>query len=105
MKISVDDQEVFRLSETQKKVIKNDIQEEVFDADMKRRLEYILMHKYERCFERLKAEWCNSSPGQQSKLEKNGVSSIPTNPDQLAELIFTQQNYKNRSKRESESKL
>ena len=57
MKISVDDQECFCLNETQKKVIKNDISEDVFDEDMKRRLQYILMHKYERCFERLKQEW------------------------------------------------
>jgi len=93
MKISVDDQELFRLSETQKKVIKNDIHEDIFDEDMKRRLQYILTHKYERCFERLKKEW-------EPKLRANGVSMIPTDPDALAVLIFSQPNYKNRSQRE-----
>lgn len=93
MKISVDDQELFRLSETQKKVIKNDIKEEIFDEDMKRRLQYILTHKYERCFERLKAEW-------EPKLRANGVAMIPTDPDALAELIFSQPAYKSRSDRE-----
>lgn len=97
MKISVDDQELFRLSETQKKVIKNDIQEDIFDGDMKRRLHYVLTHKYEQCFDRLKNEWA-------PKLAQR-MSSIPTNPDQLAELIFSQPDYKNRSARESESKL
>lgn len=93
MKISVDDQELFRLSETQKKVIKNDIPEEIFDDDMKRRLQYILTHKYERCFERLKAEW-------EPKLRASGIAMIPTDPDSFAELIFSQPAYKNRSDRE-----
>ena len=57
MKISVNDKELFTLTETQKSVIKNDIHADEFDADMARRLEYILTHKYERCFERLKKEW------------------------------------------------
>jgi hypothetical protein len=94
MKISVNDQELFTLSETKKKVIKNDIPQEIFDEDMKRRLEYILMHKYESCFERLKKEW-------EPKLAANGVQMIPTDPDAFAELVFAQPNYKDRSAREA----
>lgn len=96
MKISVDDRELFTLSETQKNVIRNDIHDEDFEADMQRRLQYILMHKYERCFERLKKEW-------EPKLRANGVDMMPTDPDKLAELIFKQPNYKNRSQREREA--
>lgn len=98
MKISVNDQELFTLTETQKKVIQNDIHSEIFDADMKRRLQYILMHKYERCYGRLKSEW-------ESKLAANGVKAIPLDPDEFAELVFKQPNYKNRSARELEAKL
>jgi len=93
MKVSVDDVPLFTLTEMQKKVIKNDIMEEIFEDDMKRRLEYILKHKYERCFERLKAEW-------DSKLAAKGYEMIPTNPDIYAELVFSQPEYKNRSQRE-----
>jgi len=50
MKISVDSEDLFTLTETQKKVIMNDVHADAFDADMKRRLQYILMHKYEECF-------------------------------------------------------
>lgn len=96
MKVSVNDQELFRLSEIQKKVIKNDIQDEIFDEDMKRRLQYILTHKYERCFERLKKEW-------DPRLSASGVEMIPTNPDAYAELVFRQPGYKNRSQKERES--
>ena len=98
MKITVDGQDVFTLSETQKKVIRNEILDEEFETDMKRRLHYILNHKYEQCFQRLYDEWCKPVNGS-SKLEKNGVRSIPTNPDELSELIFSQPNYENRSKR------
>lgn len=94
MKISVDDQELFRLSETKKKVIKNDIREDVFDSDMRRRLHYILNHKYEECFKRLKAEW-------EPKLKAAGVQSIPLDEEQFAELVFSRPEYKNRSQRDS----
>ncbi len=94
MKISVDDKHLFTLSETQKKVIKNDIHENIFDDDMKRRLQYILTHKYEQCFARLKSEW-------EPKLVSNGVKMMPTDPDAFAELVFSQPNYQNRSQRES----
>ena len=95
MKISVNDEILFTLSETQKQVIKNDIDESIFDADMKRRLQYILMHKYERSFARLKAEW-------EPKLAQRGMESLPTNPDQFATLIFSQPDYKSRSQREQQ---
>jgi len=98
MKVSVNDQELFTLTETQKKVIKNDIHDDIFDEDMKRRLQYILMHKYERCFARLKAEW-------DKKLIDNGVQSVPTDPDAYAELVFIQPNYKNRKQRELEQEM
>lgn len=96
MKIKLDEEELFELTETQKKVIMNDIPAEIFDEDMKRRLEYILMHKYERCFQRLKDEWCSDDGSGQCKLAKNGVSNIPTERDALAELIFSQPNYESR---------
>ena len=96
MKISVDDKEFFSLSETQKNVIKNDIHEDIFDEDIKRRLQYILTHKYERCFMRLKQEW-------DLKLKANGVTSIPLDEESYAKLVFAQPNYKSRKVRETEA--
>lgn len=92
MKISVNDQELFTLSETQKLVIQNDIPSEMFEEDMKRRLHYILNHKYERCLERLKHEWM-------PKL-KDRVQNIPTNDEAFAQLVFSQHDYLSRSHRE-----
>ena len=93
MKISVDDKDLFTLSETQKRVIKNDIHEDEFEDDMKRRLQYILMHKYDRCFERLKKEW-------EPKLAASGARSIPTDKDEFAQLVFAHPEYKDRKRRE-----
>ena len=93
MKISVDDKDLFTLSETQKRVIKNDIHEDEFEDDMKRRLQYILMHKYDRCFERLKKEW-------EPKLAASGARSIPTDKDEFAQLVFAHPEYKDRKNRE-----
>ncbi len=96
MKISVDDKELYTLTETQKKVIKNDIHEDEFEQDMKRRLQYILMHKYENCFARLKKEW-------EPKLKESGLKSFPTDDDEFAELVFLQPEYKCRKTRELET--
>lgn len=93
MKISVDDKELFSLTETQKKVIMNDINSDIFDSDMKRRLQYILMHKYEECYKRLKVEW-------EPKLKDAGVDAIPLNEEKFAELVFSQQQYMNRKMRD-----
>jgi hypothetical protein len=94
MKIQVDGKTVYELNETQKKVIQNDIYIEIFQEDIERRARWVIEHKYERCFERLKNQW--------EPILRNRISSIPTDPDQLAELIFSQPDYKNRSQRESE---
>jgi len=93
MKISVNDQELFMLSDIREKVIKNDVPEDIFDEDMKRRLQWVLMHKYEECFNRLKSEW-------DVKLAANGVKMIPTDPDEYAQLVFAQPNYQDRAARE-----
>ncbi len=98
MKISVNDVELFTLSDVQKQVIKNDISADIFDEDMKRRLQWVLMHKYERCFERLKKEW-------DAKLALNGVKMIPTDPDAYASLVFSQPNYLDRTSRDASSAL
>ena len=95
MKISVNDKELLTLSETQKKVICNDISTDIFEEDMKRRLQYILTHKYERCFERLKKEW-------EPKLAKR-MDSVPTSMDGFAQLVFSQSDYKDRLARDTDN--
>jgi len=98
MKISVDDQELFTLSEFQKKVMCNDIKEDIFEDDMKRRLQYILTHKYERCFKRLKDEW-------EPKLKASGAKSIPLDEEEFAKVVFEHPDFMNRSARDAASAI
>ena len=95
MKISVNDVELFSLNETEKSVIKDYINEDIFDADMKRRLKWVLTHLYEHAFKLLKTEW-------EPKLASKGVESIPTNNDAFAQLVFSQPEYKARKARDLE---
>ena len=97
MKISVDDQEAFSLTETQKAVIKSEIPEDLFGADMKRRLEWVLTHKYEHCLINLKREW-------EPKL-KERYQMLPSGDDALAQLICSQPDYKDGHAKRLESEL
>lgn len=97
MKIKVDEQDLFELSEIQCNVICNDIAKDIFEEDMKRRLNYILMHKYDQCMKRMKDEWIPKLKGR--------VDSIPLDDDKLAELIMSQPDYKCRKTRDDEAKV
>lgn len=94
MRIQVEGKTVYELNDTKKKVIQNDIQEELFEKDMERRVKHIIEHKYEQCMERLRKEWT-------PKLSQR-FTTLPTNNDALAELIFGQEDYKSRSQREAD---
>lgn len=96
MKIQVDGKTVFELNETQKKVIQNDIDKDIFQADMERRAKWVIEHKYEQCFKKLKEEW-------EPKL-KERVQSFPADDDAFAELIFSQTDYRSRNQRNLEEK-
>ena len=92
MKIKYNEKEILNFNETKKKVLMNDIPSEEFDSDIERRLQYIISHKHEQCMKRLREEWM-------PKLQAKGVAQVPLDDDQLAELIFSQPEYKNRSQR------
>lgn len=96
MKISVNDTELFSLSQIQQLVIQNEINSADLDADMKRRLQWVLTSKYDECYKRLFTEWF-------PKLAERGVQSIPTDKDAFAQLVFSQPDYKDRAARDAES--
>lgn len=96
MKITVDGVDLFELTPMQSKVIMNQISQDIFDEDMKRRLQWVLMHKYENCFQELKAEW-------DPKLKAQGYKMIPTEEAEYAAMVFAQPSYQDRSAREKAS--
>ena len=97
MKISINDTELFTLTETQLKVLKDDIPNETFEEDIKRRIIYYPIHKCEQNFKRMKARW--------EPILASRELSIPIDEEELAQLIFAQPDYKDRSARDLESKI
>lgn len=96
MKVTVDNVDLFQLSETQKQVIQDNVPSEIFDEDMKRRLQWIITHKYEECHKELQQKWYDI-------LVQRGVTMMPTDPDTFAQLVFSQPDYKSRSARDAQA--
>lgn len=95
--IYVDGIECFKFNETKKRLLKSCVARNCDCLEwMKEKLSWILQHKYERCYERLRREW-------EPKLAERGLKSIPIDEEDFAELVFSQPDYKNRSQREKES--
>lgn len=92
MKVSVDDQELFILTDFQKQVIQYTVPEEIFDEDMKRRLHWILMHKYEHTIRLLRDAW--SAP-----LQERGIDAASMSNEEFANCVFAQSDYMNYSQR------
>ena len=92
MKISVNDVELFSLSDVQKQVIGDQISSEKFDEDVKRRLQWAVLHKHEQCMARLRKEWMPKLKGR--------VESVPVDDEAFAKLIFSQSDYKDRQSRD-----
>ena len=96
MKVLVDGEKVVELEDWEKIVIKNDIPEEIFNEDMKRRVSWALKHKLENCFHRFQKEWIE-------KLRNDPlISSIPNNKKEFVEMVCARSDYKNRSQRDEE---
>ena len=86
MKFFVDNKEVLELNETHQKIIQDVINPDIFVADMERRVNYIVSHKLENCYDSLIKRWLPTL--------RERFDSLPTNKDALAELVFAQNDYK-----------
>lgn len=94
--IKADGQEIFRVTPTHKRMISL-VHDMNPDDYCEQKMAWILKHKYERCMERLRNEWTE-------RLAAKGVTEVPSDDDEFAELVFSQDDYKNRSTRENEVK-
>lgn len=91
---SVDHQKICRkMKEQQQEQLGREAYMAQEEKDHCDRMAWILQYKYERCFERLRLEWL-------PKLEARGMAEIPSDPDEFAELVFAQPDYKDRAQRE-----
>ena len=97
MKVSVNDQELFTLSEMKKSVIRNEIHSDILFEDLKRRLQWVLNHKFDMCLSRMKSEW-------DAKLSARGIKSVPLNVDEYVALVLSQPDYKDCAARQAAAK-
>ena len=86
MKFFVDSKQVCELNATQQKVIQDDVSSHVFVSDMERRVNWVITHKLDMCYDNLIKRWL-------PKLRER-YESLPTSKDALAELVFAQPDYK-----------
>lgn len=62
------------------------------------RMSWILKHKYERCYQRMLLEW-------EPKLLARGIEELPITEEEVAALIFSQPDYKDRDAREEDARI
>lgn len=98
MLVKLDDEVIFEIDERMLKLIAHDIEDPI--PDIKRRLRWVIEHKCDRCYARMKEEWTKEDDSGQSKLSRAGIASIPTNKRDLADLILNHPQYMNRVLRE-----
>jgi len=94
MKVQINGEQIFELAEWEKNVIKNDIHADDFEADMKRRLEWVLKHKVDQCYERFEKEWLEKLRADPS------VESIPKSKEAFVALVKSRPEYKDKAARE-----
>lgn len=90
-KISVNDIELYTLNEADLKVLAHDIDRDILEEDLKRRLDWVLKHKLGTVFTQLIKEWAPI-------LQARDIQ-IPEDPYEAANLIFAQEDYKDRHDR------
>lgn len=92
MEIKIDDQVIVKFNETQMKIFKHDISEDILYEDLARRMTYILLEKYLEIIKRLRKEW-------EPKFKSQGVDSIPLDDEKFCELVFANEEYKDKKTR------
>lgn len=96
MKVKLDDEVLFEIDETMLKLLAHDLLDPV--EDIKRRLRYIIEHKCDRCYERLEKEY------KQKLIDDPEIPALPKSRRDMANLMLSHKEYKNRAQREQEAK-
>lgn len=94
MKVYLNESEILSLSEIQREVLCYALPRDIVEADIQRRIQWVVEHKYHEVFKDMKEEW-------EPKL-KERYESLPTSDALLAQLIISQPDYKCRQQRDAE---
>lgn len=92
MDVFLDDEKLFTISDTDIKLLAHDLEDPI--SEIKRRLEYIISHKCDQCYKRMRDEWVE-------RFEKTGeISAVPLGRDAFVALVTAHPDYKDRVERE-----
>lgn len=101
IKIYINENLVFSLNELEVKILRDQIVDKEFEQVMKNWATSIFEYRLRHSTEQLINRWTRHDPiDNKSLLEKNGVTAIPTNQEDLITLIFEQPNYHEISQKE-----
>lgn len=90
IKIYINENKVLEFNELEVEILKNQIDEKEFDKVIKNWATSIFEYRLEHSKKVLIDRWINGNP---CLLAKNDVKSMPTNRDELIQLIINQPNY------------
>ncbi len=96
MQITVDGQDLYEVTDNQMDVLKYMLPSATLDADCKRRLEWVLRHKIERCYVNLKNYYMpilNADPE---------VTQVPVDNEAFFNMVKVRPDYKDRDARDAE---
>lgn len=97
--VKVNDQVVFELAQWELDLLANDINIADLEADLKRRLEWVLKHKVDQVFARFEKEWMD-------KLRDDPeVASIPKSKEAFVNLVTARVDYVSRAGRDAVSQM
>tara|TARA_B110000263_G_C14907202_1_gene328730 strand:+ start:71 stop:355 length:285 start_codon:yes stop_codon:yes gene_type:complete len=86
-----------KISETDQKVLSNDLDNKADNAGITAWIENALKGKISSCYKRMSREWT-----EQLMNDSSFTDSIPSNKEDLIKLILSQPTYKNRNQQEKE---
>ena len=96
MQITVDGQDLYEITENEMDVLKYMLPSATLDADCKRRLEWVLRHKVEKCYVNLKNDWMPILQADPS------VTQVPLDNKAFFDMVKVRPDYKDRDIRDAE---
>lgn len=99
MKIYFEKELVYEIKPWQLEVLKAELPASTLESDIKRRIEWVISHKIEQVYERLKKEWVDKF------MNDPAINEIPADPEKLIQLIKAQPSFKDREARDKEEIL
>ena len=92
--VKINEEIFFDLNFTDFQILAYDIDKRFLLDDLKRRIDWVINHKIDQCYERFKAEWIPKL------MNDPNVQTIPATKEDLIDFVTARPDYKDREERE-----